>query len=729
MLHNILQFGFAGIAGLCVLAALLRRSKRGSFAWAALNAGAAAVAAHYDVFWAVAVFGLMVPWALFCATSYIDTGWRVKTGFVLFLALGSALCIYPTYHDEIHGKLDDAGIPSEQRSEVESLSRSGKLDRIGDQKVGLGDQVRRYLLSNIGFRLVRGLDLKGGLRLVYTVDVDEAIKDKRDRYYDELRIALATALGFHTGDKAPTVEELGKLPQKVRIEKSREHAGTITLTFNDAADEAKINEEFLKKFIGELQLQRSADRKKVTFRIKGDVESSIRSNAVTQAKETVHRRIDSLGLKEANLTSRDEDIIIEIPGDDEKSFAEIREIISQTARLEFKMVDDDVDFFEQYSRAKSEDLPAGLSFSIENAPVGAGKTKPSHYARIVRGEHEDMRDALKRLKEWVGTLQVDPDHEIGFNKFEEYDEEKDTFEERGWRTFYLFSKAEITGDMVREAQAQPDPADRGGLGGWHVSMEMTPLGGDRFEEITGKNIKRRFAIILDGKVESAPVIQGKIPGGHAQISMGSGGPERQLADAKKLELVLKSGALPAPISPSNEQRIGPSLGKDAIVQAGKGGIAGLVLVLGFMVVYYSRAGLIADVAVLFNMVLQVAILAMFGASMTLPGMAALTLTVGIAVDANVLINERIREELRLGKSPRSAIEVGYDKAFSAIIDGHVTTFISGLILMQFGTGPIKGFAVTLVIGIAVSLFTGVVCTRLMFDWAVRHRKVKTLYLG
>jgi preprotein translocase subunit SecD len=282
---------------------------------------------------------------------------------------------------------------------------------------------------------------------------------------------------------------------------------------------------------------------------------------------------------------------------------------------------------------------------------------------------------------------------------------------------------------VRAAQAQPDPADRGGLGGWHVSMEMTPLGGDRFEEITGKNIRRRFAIILDDKVESAPVIQGKIPGGHAQISMGSGGPERQLADAKKLELVLKSGALPAPISPSNEQRIGPSLGKDAIVQAGKGGLAGLVLVLGFMVVYYSRAGLIADIAVLFNMVLQVAILAMFGASMTLPGMAALTLTVGIAVDANVLINERIREELRLGKSPRSAIEVGYDKAFSAIIDGHVTTFISGLILMQFGTGPIKGFAVTLVIGIAVSLFTGVVCTRLMFDWAVRHRKVKTLHLG
>jgi preprotein translocase subunit SecD len=729
VIHNFFQFGFAGIAGLCLIAALLRRPKRGSFAWAAISAGSAAVAAHYDVFWALAVFGLMVPWALVSASSFIDTGWRVKAGFVLFLALGAVLCIYPTFHDERYGKIDDSGRPSDERSAIETSARKGTLDTIGGQRVSAAEQLSRYLLSNIPFRLVRGLDLKGGLRLVYTVDVDEAIKDKRDRYYDELRIALTTALGFHTGDKAPTVEELSKLPTKVRVEKSRDHAGTITLTFTDPADEAKINEEFLKKFTGELQVQRSPDRKKITFRIKGDVESQIRSHSVTQAKETVKRRIDGLGLKETNLSSRDEDIIIEIPGDDEKSFTEIREIISQTARLEFKMLDDDVDFFEQYSRAKTEDLPTGLSFSIENAPVGAGKTKPSHYARIVRGEHEDMRDALKRMKEWVGTLQVDPDHEIGFNKFEEYDEEHDTFEERGWRTFYLFSKAEITGDMVREAQAQPQPADRGGLGGWYVSMEMTPLGGDRFEEITGKNIKRRFAIILDSKVESAPVIQSKIPGGHAQISMGSGGPERQLADAKKLELVLKSGALPAPISPSNEQRIGPSLGADSIAQAGKGGLAGFALVLGFMVLYYNRAGLIADIAVLFNMVLQVAILAMFGASMTLPGIAALTLTVGIAVDANVLINERIREELRLGKSPRSAVEVGYDKAFSAIIDGHVTTFISGLILMQFGTGPIKGFAVTLVIGIAGSLFTGVVCTRLMFDWAVRHRKVKKLYLG
>ena len=719
MLHNLFQFGFAGLAGICLLGALLRRAHRGSFFTAAISAGAAAVAAHFGVFWALTVFGLGVVWALFTATSYIDLAWRAKTGLVLFLALGAAVCIYPTAHDETQGADDHAKLSSDERSELETAQRNG------DKGFGA------FLRSNIPFRLVRGLDLKGGLRLVYTVDVDEAIKDKRDRYYDEIRAALTTALGFHTGDKAPSVEELSKLPTKVQVAKSKDQAGTITLTFKDVADAKKVDDAFLKRFLTELQLQRSADQKTLTFRLRSEKESEIREHAVTQAKETVHRRIDIMGVKEASLTVRDEDLIIEVPGEDERQFAEIRDIISQTARLEFKMVDDDADFFE--TAGKAEDLPKGITLVPENAPVGQTanhetKSKVNHYARINRGEHEDMPDALKRLKEWVGTLNVDPDHEIGYEKVLDFNEEKDEYDDVGWRTYYLFSKAEITGDMVRDATAEPDDSGKG-LGGWHVSMEMTPIGGDRFEEISGKSIKRRFAIILDNKVESAPVIQSKISGGRAQITMGAGNPDQQAANARKLSLVLKSGALPAPISPSNEQRIGASLGKDAIVQGGKGALAGIVLVLVFMVTYYSRAGFIADIAVLFNLVLQIAVLAMFGASMTLPGIAGLTLTVGIAVDANVLINERIREELRHGKSPRAAVDIGYDKAFSAIIDGHVTTLISGLILMQYGTGPIKGFAVTLFIGVLASLFTGVVCTRLMFDWAVRARKVKNLHLG
>jgi preprotein translocase subunit SecD len=724
VLHNLFQFGFAGLAGICLLGAFLRRAHRGSFFMAAIAAGSAAVAAHFDVFWAIAVFGLGSVWALFTATSYLDLAWRAKTGFVLFLGLGALLCIYPTYFDERFGRDEHKDLSKDQIDELEAKQRRGDD--------GLGPFIR----SNIPFRLVRGLDLKGGLRLVYTVDVDEAIKDKRDRYYDELRASLATALGFHTGDTPPTVEELSKLPTKVQVAKSRDQAGVITVTFNDLEDAKKVNDDFLKRYLTELSLGRSSDGKKLTFRIRSDEETKIRDRAVGQARDTVQRRIDGLGVKEASLTVRDEDINIEVPGEDEKQFAEIRELIGQVARLEFKMVDDDVDFFEKAASSKGEELPKGLIFPIENAPVGksAGgekRSKANHFARITRGEHEDMLSALKRLKEWTATLNVDPDHEIGYGKLQDPVEQGDgslVFEDVGWRTFYLFSKAEITGDMVRDADAEPDDQGKG-LGGWHVRMMMTSLGGDRFEDITGKNVNRRFAIILDGKVESAPVIINRIPGGVATITMGSGNPDQQLADSHKLTNVLKSGALPAPISPSNEQRIGATLGKDAIVQGGKGALAGLVLVLVFMMTYYSRAGIIANVCVLFNLLLQVAILAMIGASMTLPGIAGLVLTVGIAVDANVLINERIREELRHGKSPRTAVDVGYDKAFSAIIDGHATTLLSGIILAQYGTGPIKGFAVTLFIGVLASLFTGVVCTRLMFDWAVRARKVKDLHLG
>jgi preprotein translocase subunit SecD len=394
------------------------------------------------------------------------------------------------------------------------------------------------------------------------------------------------------------------------------------------------------------------------------------------------------------------------------------------------MLDDSTDLIGQATRGtKEEDLPKGVTVNnVENAPVGPGQTKPTHYAVVLKQPNETMKEARARLQEWISTLNVPDDHELGYEIRRETDPDGLRQTEVGWRTYYLFGKADITGDMLRDAQAVPDQSGRG-LGGWYVALTFTEAGGDRFEEVTGANVKRRFAIILDGKIESAPVIQTRIAGGHASITLGASDTDSQLEEARKLELVLRSGALPAPISPSNEQRIGPSLGQDAIAQGVKGAIASSMLVLIFMIVYYHRAGAVADGAVLFNLLLQIAVLASFGASMTLPGIAGLALTIGIAVDANVLINERIREELRNGKSPRAAVDAGYDKAFSAILDGHVTTFISGLILAQYGTGPIKGFAVTLIVGILASLFTGVVCTRLVFDWWVRGRKIKTLNIG
>jgi len=290
----------------------------------------------------------------------------------------------------------------------------------------------------------------------------------------------------------------------------------------------------------------------------------------------------------------------------------------------------------------------------------------------------------------------------------------------------MYSRADVTGEDVKEAFTAFDQENNRP----YVAMNFNQKGADKFGQLTGRNVKRRMAIVLDDRVESAPVIQTEIGGGHCQITLGgSSAYNDSLQEAKDLVVVLRAGALPAPIRPANEQLIGPSLGAEAISQGAIGAAGGIVLVVLFMALYYQVAGVVADVAVLLNLLFLFALMAMFEATLTLPGVAGIALTVGMAVDANVLINERIREELRLGKSARTAVDLGFDRAFWSIFDGQITTFISGLVLFQYGSGPIKGFAVTLMIGIATSLFTGVFCTRVMFDWLVRGLRVKSLKVG
>jgi len=585
--------------------------------------------------------------------------------------------------------------------------------------------------QNVKARINRGLDLRGGMRLVYTVQVDEAIRDKRDRFADELRAKVGTALGLHKGDAPLTNEEQKAISEKLTIERI-EH-NKILLKFKDAGDVAKVNDELLGAMKEELILYRPGDPLVVGFKVRTEVENAIRERAVGQAKKTVENRVDELGLREAAITTRDEDIIIEVPGEDEKTFEEIKQIVSQTARLEFKIVDDEADFFGKFNET-DHPLPEGASLQNELAPAGVSasgsiKQTPSHFIRMVRKTEETQQDSLKRLKAWIATIGVPDDHQIGFAEFEDIDPASGKRKPVGWRTYYLFRRADVTGEYITDAQVASDN-NKGPQVEYYVAITFSPTGADRFKSITGANVKRRFAILLDDKVDSAPVIQSEIGGGHASITLGSFADKReQLEAAKKLELVLRAGALPAPIEKSNEQRIGASLGSDAIKQGLKGAMLGAGLVLLFMIVYYHWSGVIANGAVLFNLLLQLSALALFGASMTLPGIAGLALTIGMAVDANVLINERIREELREGRSPRASVEAGYGKAFAAIFDGHVTTFIGGLLLLQYGTGPIKGFAVTLIIGIVASLFTAVVCTRMVFDWWVLGRRVKHISIG
>ena len=285
----------------------------------------------------------------------------------------------------------------------------------------------------------------------------------------------------------------------------------------------------------------------------------------------------------------------------------------------------------------------------------------------------------------------------------------------GTRVAYVVeSRTLMTGEYIVDARVRPSSQ----LQGPYVELILNSTGARLFEQITAANVKRRLAIVLDNRVYSAPVIQERIGGGRASIT-GS----FDIKEARDLAIILRAGALPAPVEIVEERTVGPSLGQDSIRQGITSFIVGGALVIVFMVAYYKGAGLVAVVAVIFNILYMLAILAGFQAVLTLPGIAGIVLTIGMAVDANVLINERIREELRAGRAVRSAIEAGYQNALPAILDSNVTTFLSGVILFQFGTGPIKGFAVTLCVGIITTVVTAVYLTRIYYDYRIAARRL------
>jgi preprotein translocase subunit SecD len=277
---------------------------------------------------------------------------------------------------------------------------------------------------------------------------------------------------------------------------------------------------------------------------------------------------------------------------------------------------------------------------------------------------------------------------------------------RGGQAFkqpYLLKKrTELSGTEISDARVSIDSR----FNEYAVTLKFNSKGARRFDKLTKAHVGERFAIILEGVVNSAPVIRERISGGSAQITGGF-----SPAEAHDLAIVLRAGALPAPVKVVEERSIGPSLGKDSVDEGMNSIIIGGILVLVFMAVYYRAFGLVADLALAFNMILIVAAMSMIGATLTLPGMAGIVLTIGMAVDANVLIFERIREEINLGKTPLAAIDGGYEKALSTIVDANITTLIAAIVLFQFGSGPVKGFAVTLSVGILASMFTAIMFTR------------------
>ena len=328
-----------------------------------------------------------------------------------------------------------------------------------------------------------------------------------------------------------------------------------------------------------------------------------------------------------------------------------------------------------------------------------------------------------RLKELIGKLAV-----LEFRLVAEGEKSGETVTIQGQEReplsgkmqripYTLEKKVLMTGDVVADARLRPSSS----LEGPYVELILNDRGAKLFEKITGDNVSRRLAIILDNTVYSAPVIREKIGGGRASITGNF-----DIKEARDLAIVLRAGALPAPVTIAEERTVGPSLGKDSIRRGMMSFALGGAFVIIFMAIYYKMAGVLADVAVIVNILLLMAALAAFEATLTLPGIAGIVLTVGMAVDANVLIAERMREEMRLGKSVRAVVESGYERALPAILDSNITTFISGLILFQFGSGPVKGFAVALCIGIVTTVFTAVFCTRLVYDFLLSRRSLTTL---
>ncbi len=438
-------------------------------------------------------------------------------------------------------------------------------------------------------------------------------------------------------------------------------------------------------------------------------------DAVERAREIINNRIDQFGVAEPLIQVEGADrIAVQLPGLTDRSRA--IELIGKTALLEFKLVrttDEQRALFQRLdSWLTSRGVaPAGDS-ALAKTPL-TGLMVDAGYFRT-----EDVPSAQALLNTPGIDSIVPADTEILWGS------ESDARAGMAGRALWVVKKqAEMTGGSVASAEAQVG-LDNTNPGAWGVSMKMTPKGRADFSRVTGNNVGRQLAIVLDGVVQTAPSIRDRIPSGDASITGGSF--VNDLGAAKDIAIVLRAGALPRAVRILEERTVGPSLGSDSIQEGITAGLIGTAMVVAFMAIYYQLSGLIAIAALALNLLYLIAAMAYFGATLTLPGIAGIVLTVGMAVDTNVLIFERIREELRHGRGIHESVRLGYDRAFRTIFDAHSTTLISALFLFQFGTGPIKGFAVTLSIGLLANLFTAVLFTRMIYDYWLGRGKVERI---
>jgi preprotein translocase subunit SecD len=548
-----------------------------------------------------------------------------------------------------------------------------------------------------------GLDLQGGIHLAMGVDVDKAVKAKVARRADEVASYLK--------EKGVAFDACAPSADGNRVECR-------------AADLRAVEKEVSNGYGGEMYTPSGAPAGTVQFAFMDKVVQEFRAKAVEMGDMTIRNRIDKWGVTEPDIKRKGvNQVQIQLPGFKDPQKA--KELLGRTAQLEFRICDDESPVLDALRTqlpacpmgrdAIQLPLPEGGCWTVENVelPTGAGRQATMAVAN-------DRAQIDKLIAEKVKPL-IDPTkNAVGVG---EAFVGEGNFRRSYYRTYLMRSKVELTGDYIADARAGYDQSAMAG-GKPIVTFSMSAEGARLMEKLTSENVKRRMATVLDDKVETAPYIQSTIAA-HGQITLGGGKSFQEMNDeANEIALVLKAGALPAPVTIYEERTVGATLGPELVKKGTTAALVGLLAVLVFMVLYYRASGLIADVALALNGVLVLAIMSMIGSTLTLPGIAGFVLTLGMAVDANVLINERIREEMRGGRSVKQSVQLGYDKVFWTIVDAHVTTLAAGVVLMNYGTGPVRGFAVTLIIGLLASMFTSIVVTRVMMEYFTRHETAR-----
>ena len=622
---------------------------------------------------------------------------KTTTKFVIILAVlfFAVYLLYPTYKF--------TSMTQEQKDELE-LSDKTEFLKLKSKVINLG------------------LDLQGGMHVVLEVDVKRLLDNlAKNKTEDFNRILDETETDVEISDK------------------------NFVDSFRERLEQNGIN---IARFYA------SPER-----RTEGDVVSYLNDQteeAVDRSLEILRNRVDEFGVSEPIIQKQgDRRIIVELAGITDPT--RVRELIGKTALLEFKLLKDNIvnkDVAEKIhnfilSQISPEDT---LLAEKEETNKDTSATALEDIFKVDSAESEavavaDTGGSIFEPNMFLldprdnETLLVPADKLEKFKKILELDAVKKILEEAGangefiwgakpievgpeqYYQLYLVNKnVELSGETITDALPRTgDPNDPQSIGRYEVSLTLNDDGARVFSRVTGANIGKRLAIILDNKVFLAPSLRVKIANGKARIT----GLDK-MNEAKDLAIVLKAGALPAPVKIIEERTVGPSLGIDSIKAGSLSAVLGLALVMLFMVFYYKLSGLVADLALILNIAFIMAVMAYFHATLTLPGIAGIILTIGMAVDANVLIFERIREELDRGKTVYASIDIGYGKAFVTILDANVTTFIAGLVLYTYGSGPVQGFALTLMIGIVASMFTAIVVTRVIFDYTLEKMTIKKL---